>query len=102
MDTLPITSLARGVRFAVRVYPRSSRQRLDGIQEGALKIHLQAPPAEGAANRELVKFLAAVLKTAPSRLQVSSGAHGRHKLIEALELNEQQVREHLLAAGTHL
>jgi uncharacterized protein (TIGR00251 family) len=95
METLRLTSMARGVRFAVRVYPRSSRQRMEGIQEGGLKIYLNAPPAEGEANRELIKFLSALLKIAPSRLNVVSGRHSRRKLIEALDLSAREVLERL-------
>ena len=40
-----------GVRFAVLVRPRSSQNRIAGVHDGALKIHLTAPPVEGAAGR---------------------------------------------------
>lgn len=48
----------------------------------ALKIRLAAPPVDGAANEELVAFVAKKLGIAKSRVRVAGGASSRRKLLE--------------------
>jgi uncharacterized protein (TIGR00251 family) len=52
-----------------------------GIHGDALKIRVAAPPIDGAANDELIRFLAYRLSMPSSSLQIHSGAGGRHKRV---------------------
>lgn len=70
------------VRIPVRAQPRASRSELAGEYDGALKIRLAAPPVEGAANGELVRFLARLLGVPKSAVRVVSGESGRNKMVE--------------------
>jgi len=70
-----------GVTFAVRVVPRASRSEVAGLHDGALRIRVAAPPVEGAANRELVKFLAKRFKVAQSAISLVSGTNSKNKII---------------------
>jgi uncharacterized protein (TIGR00251 family) len=70
-----------GVTFAVRVVPRASRSEVAGLHDGSLRIRVAAPPVEGAANRELVKFLAKKLKVAPASITLVSGVSSKNKII---------------------
>jgi uncharacterized protein (TIGR00251 family) len=80
----PITVEQRpdGVRFHVRVQPRASRNEITGALGGALKVRLQAPPVDGAANDALVAFLAEVLGVPKRGVRIVSGLSSRAKLIE--------------------
>jgi len=80
----PITVERRpdGVRFHVRVQPRASRNEITGAIGGALKVRLQAPPVDGAANDALVAFLAEVLGVPKRGVRIVSGLSSRAKLIE--------------------
>lgn len=88
MDREPVVSLVtveqRGnsVRFQVRVQPRASRTEISGALGGALKIRLQAPPVDGAANDALVRFLAAAFGVARRDVRIVHGLSGRSKLVE--------------------
>ena len=55
---LRISPVEDGATFGVKVVPRASRDEIAGIQQGALRVRLTAPPVEGAANRALVGFVA--------------------------------------------
>ncbi len=70
------------VRIPVRAQPRASRSELAGEYDGALKVRLAAPPVEGAANEELVRFLARLLGVPKSAVRVVSGDTGRNKIVE--------------------
>jgi uncharacterized protein len=70
------------VRATVYVQPRASRTGLAGLHDGCVKIRLAAPPVEGAANAELIEFVARLLKIARSRVRVVTGTSSRRKVIE--------------------
>jgi len=70
------------VRATVYVQPRASRTELAGLHDGCVKIRLAAPPVEGAANAELIEFVAGLLKIARSRVRVVTGSSSRRKVIE--------------------
>jgi hypothetical protein len=81
----------RDVRFAVRLAPRSSSNRVDGVIEGALKVHVTAPAVEGAANVALVHLLAEVLGVARRDVRIVAGATGRRKLVVVDGVNRDDV-----------
>lgn len=60
--------------------PRASRTEVVGPYGGMLKIRVAAPPVEGEANRELLRFLAKRLGVARSAVVIMTGAGGRAKL----------------------
>ena len=70
-----------GVVLNVRVVPRAPRSVVQGLLGDALKIRLAAPPVEGKANTELVRYLAEELDLHVSRVQLLSGATGRNKRV---------------------
>lgn len=65
----------------VHVRPGASRPGVSGLHGHALAVRVGAPPAGGAANRELLAILAAALGVARSDLELSSGGRGRDKRI---------------------
>ena len=70
------------MRFGVHVQPRASRTELAGVHGTALKVRLHAPPVDGAANEELVKFLAESLGVARRAVRIVSGQTSRSKVVE--------------------
>lgn len=67
----------------VRVQPRAKREGIDGIRNGALRIRLNAPPVDGAANERLIAFLAERLELPRSAFSIVSGHKGREKTVRA-------------------
>jgi hypothetical protein len=53
-----------------------------GRHGDALKIRLAAPPVDGAANDELVRFLAARLNVPRSAVAITAGRVGRRKTVK--------------------
>jgi len=69
------------VRFAVRLTPRSSVNRVDGVIDGVLRLRVTAPAVEGAANLALLQLLADELGVARRDVRLVAGATSRQKLV---------------------
>ncbi len=83
---LPLSVASDGVRVAVRLNPRASADRLDGIArlaDGApvLQASVTAPPAEGRANDALLRLLAKEWRLPRRDLAVVGGLKSRNKLV---------------------
>jgi uncharacterized protein (TIGR00251 family) len=70
-----------GVRLRVRVQPRASRSEIAGVHGDELRIRLQAPPVDGAANEALVRFLADALGAPRAAVEIVSGLASRSKTV---------------------
>lgn len=77
-------------RISVEVKPRASRTRVLEATPQTIRIALAAPPVDGAANAELIAFLAGKLGVPKRAVQLVRGESARHKQleIEGLELDE--------------
>jgi len=92
---LTIKETAGGVTFQVRVIPGASKNEVAGIQDGALKVRLTAPPVEGKANRACVEFLAGLLGVRRSALAITSGEKSRKKTVSVTGLARGELEERL-------
>jgi uncharacterized protein (TIGR00251 family) len=82
----PYAATQDGVRLALRLTPRASRNGVDGITEDAegrpvLRLRLVAPPVEGAANKALIAFLAKTLSLRKADITIRSGETSRVKIL---------------------
>jgi uncharacterized protein (TIGR00251 family) len=82
-------------RLTVKVHPRAKRSALNGRFGEAWKLDLAAPPVDGKANDECVRFFAELAGVPKSRVRIVSGATSRLKLVE-IEGVSQEALEKLL------
>jgi uncharacterized protein len=92
---LTIKETNTGVQFAVRVIPGASKNEVAGIQDGALKIKLTAPPVEGKANRACIDFLAGLLGLRRSALAIASGEKSRKKTVAVEGITRAELESQL-------
>jgi uncharacterized protein (TIGR00251 family) len=92
---LNVSDVSGGVRFGVRVKPRSSKSQVLGVREGALEVALRAPPVEGAANDELVRLLARELRVGRTAVRIAQGGKSRSKLVEVDGLDRAELLRRL-------
>jgi len=92
MSELRIREQDGAITFEVRVAPRASRNRVVGIQDGALKVALTAPPIDGAANEALRKLLAKALGVAKSDVEILRGDRARTKVLRVHGVSASDVR----------
>jgi len=62
--------------------PRARATMVVGRHGDALKIRLAAPPVDGAANDELVRFLAEQLGVPRTAVTIAAGHTGRRKTVK--------------------
>lgn len=70
-----------GLTFKIFVQPRSSSNMIVGLYNDAIKIKIKAAPVDGAANSMCINFLAKLLKTPKSSINIISGQNSRTKKI---------------------
>lgn len=80
------------VLIRLHVQPKASRSRIIGLHDGCLKLAVAAPPVEGKANKEVVKFLATILGVPGRDVTVKSGAQSRKKLVVVKALDVIEIR----------
>jgi uncharacterized protein (TIGR00251 family) len=82
----PYAATEGGVRLALRLTPRASKNGVDGIVADAdgrplLKLRLVAPPVDGAANEALIAYLAKALSLRKADITIRSGETSRVKIL---------------------
>ncbi|MDE1175784.1 MAG: DUF167 domain-containing protein [Edaphobacter sp.] len=70
-----------GCTLSVRVHPGAKKTAVAGLHDGALKISLNAPPAEGKANDALIAFIAEQLSVPRSKVALITGLTSRSKTL---------------------
>jgi len=77
----------QGFVLRLTAAPGARRTEVVGLQGDRLKVRLAAPPEKGAANRELIAFLARQLKIPKGAIKLTLGAQSRSKVVEVLGLD---------------
>jgi uncharacterized protein len=61
------------------VVPRASAARVGPYAAGVLRVRVVRPPADGEANRAVIRLVARALGLAPSSVELMTGARARRK-----------------------
>lgn len=82
----PFARAAGGLRVAVRLTPKASRDRVEGPAPEAdggtvLKVSVTAVPEDGKANAALIKLLSKEWRVAKSSIDIVQGATDRRKVL---------------------
>ncbi|MGZ3689733.1 MAG: DUF167 domain-containing protein [Bdellovibrionota bacterium] len=85
----------RGVLIRLQIQPKASRSEVVGAHGERLKIRIQAPPRDGEANDELLRFLK---KRLGVPVELVRGASSRAKDVLCVGASAEQVRALLEAA----
>ncbi len=93
-----LTLTPGSVRIRVRVQPRSGRDRVIGAHAGVLKLHVTAPPVDGAANQAATDLVAAWLSVPRRAVRVAQGGSSRDKLLEVSSDDPPELMRRIEAA----
>lgn len=73
------------------VQPRARQTEIVGWHGEAIKVRVAAPPADGAANEEVLRFLAERLGLPRSQVLLESGPASRRKRVRVTGLAPNEV-----------
>jgi uncharacterized protein len=85
-------------RLTVRVHPRARRSAITGRLGEAYKLDLAAPPVDGKANDECVRFFAELAGVPRARVRIVSGLTGRNKVVEVEGIDQETLERRLTEA----
>ncbi len=86
-------------RIAVKVHPRARRTAITGRFGDAWKLDLAAPPVDGKANDECIRFFAELAGVPRRCVSIIQGLTSRVKAIEIEGVAQEEV-ERLLSAAS--
>jgi hypothetical protein len=92
---MDIRETAEGVTFPIRVQPRASCCECAGVQDGAVRLKITAPPVEGRANEACIRLLAEALNLRKRQITILSGLKSRNKVVAVAGLSAAALRERL-------
>ena len=90
-DMVRLRESKKGLTFDIQVIPHASRAEIAGVQDGAFKVKVTAPPMEGAANEACIKLLASKLGLKKSQMEISSGAKSRKKTVMIKDISKAEL-----------
>ena len=94
---IPIKETAEGVVFHVQVLPKSSKRQIAGLQGDFLKIKITAPPVDGRANEECIRFLADLLDIKKGQVHIVGGLNAKKKTVSIKGLQKKDVEALILS-----
>ncbi|KAK2589357.1 hypothetical protein KPH14_007899 [Odynerus spinipes] len=94
--TGPVTSNKDGnILIKIQAKPGAKHNGITDVSEEAVGVAISAPPVQGEANTELVKYLASVLGLRKSDVTLDRGSKGRQKVIIATGITVDDALERL-------
>ena len=87
-------------RLTVKVHPRARRSGLAGRLGNAYKLDLAAPPIEGKANEECVRFFAEWAGVPRTRVRIVTGLTSRTKILEIEGISQEELEKRLVSPET--
>jgi uncharacterized protein (TIGR00251 family) len=88
---------AEGWILPVRAQPGARKNGPMGERDGALKIAVTAPPADGRANKAIIETLCKLLDVKRSQVQLISGDRSRDKRFLIVGCAKEQLLERVAA-----
>ena len=82
-------------QFRVRVIPNAKKNEFAGKREGEFILRLNAPAAEGKANKAAVEFVSAFFEVPRSAVLLVRGERSRHKIFQIVGLESSDLERKL-------
>ena len=92
---IQVTERDGAVTFRLWAQPGARVTELAGEREGALRLRIAAPPVDGKANKECVRFLAELFGVASSAVEIRAGLSSRTKTVRVRNIDAGRAREKL-------
>lgn len=83
-----ISETNEGLIIHFHVQPGASKSEISGLHGNRIKVRLKAPPVEGRANEELIRFLSKLLEIPKKNIEIISGGLSRQKNVKISGINK--------------
>ncbi|XP_026773863.3 UPF0235 protein C15orf40 homolog [Pangasianodon hypophthalmus] len=95
--TGPVSTLKDGgLAIAVHAKPGAKQNAVTDVSSEAVGVAIAAPPTDGEANAELVRYLCKVLALKKSEVMLDKGSKSREKVIKVTaSISQEEVLERL-------
>jgi len=87
-----MTPAQDGCVLTVKVCPRANRTEIAGVDADWLRVRIQAPPVDGKANDELIRFFAEKCGIPKRSVQILSGDTARLKRVKLCGVSGQDCK----------
>ena len=77
-------------RLNIRVLPRAGRNTVSLTPDGAIRVHVTAPPEGGKANAAVIELLAKRLGVGKTTIRIVAGGKARNKTVMVDGMSESQ------------
>ena len=67
--------------ISLKIQPGAKKSEIVEINDSFVKIKIKAPPVDGKANSELIRFLSKLLNVSKSSIKIIRGEFGREKTV---------------------
>lgn len=81
------------------VVPRSATDRVGPYDAGILRVRVTRPPADGEANRAVLRLVARALDIAPGRVTLVAGGRARRKRVRIDGIGDEELERLLRRLG---
>jgi uncharacterized protein (TIGR00251 family) len=86
MSASPFRTLGDGIAISLKVTPKATHSRIDGVAADAegrahLRVRVTEAPEKGKANEAVAKLVARALGVPKSAVEIASGETGRVKTV---------------------
>ena len=82
--------MGNDIKVKIKIVSGSSKNKIIGAYNNALKISIAAPPVEGKANKKCIAYLAKYFDVAKSKIEIISGQTGKNKLIKIYDISQEE------------
>ena len=86
------------ILLPVRAQPKSSKNRIEGIHDGRLKVCVTQVPEKGKANTALLKVIKAGLNLKRSQIELHKGETAGLKVFRITEITPDELHERIRGA----
>ncbi|MEZ0392371.1 MAG: DUF167 domain-containing protein [Pseudobdellovibrionaceae bacterium] len=81
------------MQISLYVQPGASKSEIVGIHNELLKIKIKAPPVDGKANQEVIRFFSEILGVPKGQIDLLKGEKSREKRILIRSLSLSKIKE---------
>lgn len=92
---LKVKKKENGLIIEVKVQPKASRNKIEKVEEGKLKVKVTVPPEGGKANKAVIELISKALKVPKSRIEIVRGETSRIKTLFIEGISEKDIKAKL-------